>query len=784
MKQMIIDLSCNNKAAACVASVLSFKPFHDFLIKKSASEKTVKKHLYALLLEKFREYPELLKPMKIKDTGRYVDVLELIFAGMTGITLEENEILWGISEPGPGSVFYGTDELFSLIERDGGALDQILNPEQSKEFKKREMSFEYSLILQRCYGIDTFLQTDMVYTVMDSTTHLPRYYQLNIDTRFIDVACRGKMPKLNFEELEAHIYANTFLDYLEKVMPLSNFTFTGVSIVSLSDVTEQHTVQGIKNSVLDTATKPKDLCVYEIVKALKTLIGCRDVDYGFIPFVRLNKKLLLEFGDLSRSVLLEYGRGQSDAEPEVLQLLEDFIKAPRPVFLKDISKIEETGGLFGALLSILKSSECMDFALIPLYYNSELTGALEVYTRKNSKLNDRMLTRLDAALPYVAQLIKAAIDDFHTRISRIVNEKFTSLQPSVQWKFNEAAFQVMYNSYKQQNGEEAVPIAFESLYPLYGAIDIRNSSVERNEALAADLRYQLGLLVDIIGDLKKQHGLALLDEMAHKSRSWLDHLNGGFSNEEADRIDRFLDREVLPALMHFKKLGAGTSDIVDRYCKSLDDYEGKFHENRRNLETSMQMINSAINRYFEQENEALQQHYPFYFEKFRTDGIEYDMFVGQSIDPALPFHRLYLQNLRLWQVQSMAEVCKMIQRMHAEMPKQLFVTHIIYVNSEPIDVSFRNDEKRFDVEGSYNIRYQMIKKRIDKVKIRDTDERLTQPGRIAIVYSAKADADEYVSYIRYLQAQHVLADDLERLELEELQGVSGLRALRVGVQLD
>ncbi|MCB0574043.1 MAG: hypothetical protein KDC61_05705, partial [Saprospiraceae bacterium] len=108
MKQMIIDLSCNNKAAACVASVLSFKPFHDFLIKKSASEKTVKKHLYALLLEKFREYPELLKPMKIKDTGRYVDVLELIFAGMTGITLEENEILWGISEPGPGSVFYGT----------------------------------------------------------------------------------------------------------------------------------------------------------------------------------------------------------------------------------------------------------------------------------------------------------------------------------------------------------------------------------------------------------------------------------------------------------------------------------------------------------------------------------------------------------------------------------------------------------------------------------------------------------------------------------------------------
>lgn len=87
------------------------------------------------------------------------------------------------------------------------------------------------------------------------------------------------------------------------------------------------------------------------------------------------------------------------------------------------------------------------------------------------------------------------------------------------------------------------------------------------------------------------------------------------------------------------------------------------------------------------------------------------------------------------------------------------------------------------MEGAYNIRYHIIKKRIDKVNIKDSRERLTQPNKIALVYFNQKEADEYVSYIRYLQGEKLLNNDLEYLELEELQGVSGLKALRVGVNL-
>ena len=79
------------------------------------------------------------------------------------------------------------------------------------------------------------------------------------------------------------------------------------------------------------------------------------------------------------------------------------------------------------------------------------------------------------------------------------------------------------------------------------------------------------------------------------------------------------------------------------------------------------------------------------------------------------------------------------------------------------------------MDGAYNTRYEVIKKRIDKVNIKGTDQRLTQPGKIAIVYSQAKDANDYKEFIQFLQNQKLAKEGLEDLELEELQGVSGLK---------
>lgn len=91
------------------------------------------------------------------------------------------------------------------------------------------------------------------------------------------------------------------------------------------------------------------------------------------------------------------------------------------------------------------------------------------------------------------------------------------------------------------------------------------------------------------------------------------------------------------------------------------------------------------------------------------------------------------------------------------------------------------DEKKFDVDGTYNARYEIIKKRIDKAFIKNTEERITTKGKIVIVYSQSSDEREYLRYVKYLQTKKYLGDQLELLELEDVQGVIGLKAIRVNI---
>lgn len=129
----------------------------------------------------------------------------------------------------------------------------------------------------------------------------------------------------------------------------------------------------------------------------------------------------------------------------------------------------------------------------------------------------------------------------------------------------------------------------------------------------------------------------------------------------------------------------------------------------------------------------------------------------------------------------MAAIAKLTHALLPEMPTPLHTTQLIFVHNNVINIGFRADERKFDVEGAYSIRYQMIKKRIDKVHIRDTEERLTQPDKIVLIYFDKGDMHDYLPFINYLQKKGVLHHDLEELELEDLQGLTGLKALRVGV---
>ena len=178
---------------------------------------------------------------------------------------------------------------------------------------------------------------------------------------------------------------------------------------------------------------------------------------------------------------------------------------------------------------------------------------------------------------------------------------------------------------------------------------------------------------------------------------------------------------------------------------------------------------------------SAQAMYPHYFERFKTDGVEHNMYIGESLTKEDSFSPIYLYNLRLWQLQIMCEMENSYYQMQTDFPIKLDVASMILVFNQPLSISFRMDEKQFDVDGTYNARYEIVKKRVDKAFIKGTNERITQKGKISIVYSQKQDEEEYLRYVKFLQSKNYLDNDIEILELQDLQAVTGLKAIRVSV---
>jgi hypothetical protein len=110
------------------------------------------------------------------------------------------------------------------------------------------------------------------------------------------------------------------------------------------------------------------------------------------------------------------------------------------------------------------------------------------------------------------------------------------------------------------------------------------------------------------------------------------------------------------------------------------------------------------------------------------------------------------------------------------------MTHLILVQDMPLTIRFSTEEKEFVVDGAYNIRYAIIKKRIDKALVANSKgERLTQAGQIAVVYSHQSEAELYREFFAYVHRLGLIEQQVEELELEDLQSLQGMKAMRVTV---
>jgi hypothetical protein len=331
---------------------------------------------------------------------------------------------------------------------------------------------------------------------------------------------------------------------------------------------------------------------------------------------------------------------------------------------------------------------------------------------------------------------------------------------------------------------ELESIVFKDVYPLYGVSDIRGSSEERNRAIQADLEEHLKLALAVIRSAGEARPLAILEELTHRLHKQLERIQRGLGSGDETSVVELIQKEVEPLFSHLRGFGPRVTRAIETYESVIDPKLGTVYRKRSEFEESVSRLNKRISTYLDQEEAEAQSVFPHYFEKHQTDGLDYLIYVGSALVEGGAFNELYLKNLRLWQLMVACGIAWHTEQLKTELKVPLDTAHLILVNNSPLSIRFRFEEKRFDVDGAYDIRHEIIKARIDKAVVKGSRERLTQPGKIAVVYAHPQEGREIRRYIDFLQSRGYLTGEFESLDVEGLPGVQGLKAFRAGVDLE
>lgn len=671
--------------------------------------------------------------------------------------------------------FYATTAFQQLGFEEGGHLLGNLGVSDDAYFTGKAMHAYYE-VLRRFYGVEARFDYPIIFTNADAATGLRRHYRIVFDTRFMEVSHEGALPPLDEATLQRLLEHPLSLPLWRALLPPEGFAFSGFVLLSATDATDQEELSALKLELLqrDAMTSPSKIDVLQ--DRMRTLMRCADLHLGLIGLERRDIESITQARAVGRSLLM-VDREVPLCSSKEKSIYARALRGSDPVVVRDLQAVPAPTAFEHRLIG----QGLRSFIVAPLFYAERLVGLLELGSPQPGGLDAFKALKLLEVSGLFATALQRSIDEQEDRVQAVIKEKYTAIHPSVEWRFRQAALNYVR---RQAVGQKATaePILFKDVYPFFGLSDIRDSSLHRNEAIRADLVEQLGMGLAVMIEAAIYRPLPILDELGHRISKYAAALEEGLTSGDEVAVLDFIRNDLEPTFDLLDTFGEAVRRRIDAYRGRLDERLGILYERRRDYEESVGLVNDAISLHLEEEEAYAQSMFPHYFEKYKTDGVEYTIYAGASLDEAGRFDPLFLQNLRLWQLMVHCGIHWKVQALQPSLPVPLEVTQLILAHGNPLSIRFRFDEKKFDVDGAYNLRYELIKKRIDKARVRGTGERLTQPGLLAVVYAQAREAQEYRRYLDFLQETGHLHGAVEDVELEDLQGVYGLKALRAPIQ--
>ena len=724
------------------------------------------------LIEKTKNFKELREGFQdLSVFEKHKDLIKLLLADLFPTGLTKNEI--------KAAGIPLTNLTFNYTER----FQNILN-DAGKDFEIefRDISDDEYYIFCCCLILQTYLKKDIKVSIpfyydIPNKQGIMKHYKITVNSDFSDVY-PAKGTKIPSDEILDMLLENiNDVQLWKKNFLPESWVLNGFSIISLIDCTSEVALSDLKSSMikidLENPTPEEDL-----KEIFKSYFEVAELNFGLMLFDNKNQKLekLPIYDSVFTNYLLDFWINTFDDEVQKTAFANIGYNS-KPIVVSNVDKLDDEIKKLPSF-DILKDSNIKSFMVIPIMKDNELLAIMEFTSPIANSLNGLKLKKLE----FVADMVIFSVNRFtyerNNQIEAIIQREYTTIHDSVIWKFRDEA-ERYFNAYLAKKIYTLKEISFKNLTPLFSFSDIRSSSDKRFNLMLEDLNQQIDRICSLLTTLNSSD--------AEKYSLALDVFENELNNEiKADteqRFQRLLREEIHPYLQGQLEVKSDENikEKIKNYFSQVFSQNDLFYANRKNLDDSITLLNRKLADILDQKQVVAQEIFPHYFERFKSDGVEHNLYIGPNIAPDLSYAAKVVHELRYWQLETL---CTMEQEFHLfkkDLPISLDIASLIFVYNEKIDIRFRMDEKRFDVDGAFNSNFEIIKKRIEKAHVKDSTERITCPGKIAIVYFGMENQREYLQYINRLQKLNVLKSDVEFLRVEDLQGITGLLALRVSL---
>ncbi|QXV64975.1 GAF domain-containing protein [Mucilaginibacter sp. 21P] len=724
------------------------------------------------LLERVEPFPELREGTDdIELIEKHIDLIKELLADLFPAILTKNEIK-AITVPFQDVLLNPTKRLQNILAEAGPAFDISI-----RDFTDHQIYVSTCcLILNEHYGTNFNFSRPLFYDIPNAQG-IMKHYRILYNADFMDLIPTDKAVDITPEDIE--LLRDNFDDLAlwKKYFPIGSWILKGFAILNMYDATVENAVSALKGTLLG-GSQGNDLRE-KVLEVFRSIFKIPDLKLGFTSFNEAeNKFSQATFNSKLKSFLLKDGDDEECFEAICVKSMQQLVQEQKYFAIANVYRFlqQEPGNV---MAQRLLDQGVQSIILAPVVKNGHLLGIIEVASENVGELNSVNANQLEIVMPYITDTIDRQYSFMQNQVQALIQNEYTTIHPSVYWKFRKEA-QKALKARAEKKEYNLREVTFPDVVPLYGQIDIKGSSDTRNRSVQLDLQTQLTDLIPLFEDLHQGSKDPDLKQNIKNLQELVMDVQSTLKADTEQFIQNYLETHIHPILRSARNLTVAQRNAIDDYFTQTEK-SGKFHNNRRKYEDTVALINQKMASIIDMAQVGAQAAYPHYYERFKTDGVEHNMYIGASISPAKIYDVTKLYNLRLWQLQVMCQMELEQRFLKSKLPYPLDVTSLILVYSHEMSIRFRMDEKRFDVDGSYNARFEIVKKRIDKAFIKGTQQRITAIGKMTIVYSNHEEEVEYLNYIRFLQAKKLLEDEVEMLEVEDLQGVSGLKALRVSI---